>query len=577
MTLDRSILGVDVNRQWQQYDGDLALIDDVDNVYQALFNRLTCRYGDMAYFYSDYGSKLYDWLCTPSYQQNIDLLAEEVRIRVMEEPRVSKADVLINKINPYLLEILVNCTIDENDSFSGNFVLNTRTNELNMRGGEPTYLTLSLGRWNCPLTLITQKEIRVGESLRILCKVTNRYDEGIPIGCVDFYMGVHHIGTIDLVKGYADWTYTIPTNTPIGTYEITAHYRGIGRFASSIGTVTIKVVNKYTTITRYINNPNYGVAGEQICLPTSVKDINGGNVTGGEVYHYLNISRLYKLGTKLTISDMYKIAGDTSCVFQDATLIDGWGDPVQCGLVNFYINNGLGVLRATKTIIDNTYTTEKDPQYGCYYSKVVDETGANVWYGDFAWYLRKYHGGLQTSTLLPKETSMYKGFNDCIFAEVKDEDGLPVTDGEFEYYLKCLKMCQPYFSKTDLDYAFNIENNMNTFLSALVTDTNDFIVDDGGLVDFSFDDIPQNLTEDEKVNLAFDLTRLPVLFEANNGITNPNMRAMIVDSDDVIIDRGELITEETINGTVTSYVSNPDVDEDLDTIELKIKGNDIDG
>ena len=575
MTLNKAILGVDVNRQWQQYGGDLVLVDGVDNVYQAIFNRLTCRFDDMAYFYSGYGSKIYDWLCTPSYQQNLDLLADEVCQRVLEDPRISKCEVHIEKIDAYLVNIIVDCVIREHGNFSGNFVLNALSNQLYYGGSEPTYMRLTLGKWNCPLNEITIKEVRVEDSVKILCKVINKFNEGIPVGQVDFYIGTHFIQTVDVNKGYADYTYTIPSNMPIGTYDITAHYRGIGRFSSCMKSVQIRIVNKYTTKTRYINNPMFGVSGEQICLPTRVTDINGGNVNGGEVYHYLNIYEAFKLGTILKIEDVYKTLGDPSCVLHNATLIDGWGDPVECGLVNFYIGNGLGLLRATSTIIDNVYTTTRDPQIGLYYGKVKDEKNMNVFYGDLVWYLRKYNGGLKTTVTLPDTQTMYKSFTDCIFANLVDEDGIPVKDGDFDFYIRCLRACKPWQSKTVLDYATALEENMDTFLSALVTDFDDFIVD-GGEVDFSFDDTMLNV-DNPNESLAVDLTSLPISFNTNADLSSPYMRAMITDSDGVVIDVGEVVTEQTDAGTVTTYVSNNNLPVDEDTIEFRIGDNDIDG
>lgn len=566
-------LGVDISRQWQQYGSDLVLVDGEDNVYQALFNRLTCRYNDMAYFYSKYGSKIYEWLCTPSYQQNLDLLADEVTQRVLQDPRISKCKVFITKINSFLVNIEIDCVIKGTSEFTGNFVLNSRDNQLYYQGGESTYIDLTLGRWTCDLREIPIKEVRVGDTVKILCHVTNVFDEGIPIGQVDFYIGHHFIKTIDLEKGYADYVYTIPTNFPLGTYDITAHYRGLGRFASCKKTVQVKVVNKYTTVTKYINNPMFGVRGEQICLPTKVTDINGGNVTEGEVYHYLNINELNRLGTILKIEDVYKTLGDPSCVYHNATLIDGWGDPVECGLVNFYIGNGLGILRATKTVIDNTYVGIRDPQRGFYYGRIKDEKGANVFYGDFAWYLRKYHGGLNTITTLPDTQTMYKAFNDCIFANLTDEDGLPVGDGEFEFYIRQLKTCPPWFSKTRIDYATSLEENMDTVLSALVTDLDNFIVDSGE-VEFSLDDTLLTV-DNPNESLAVDLTSLPLSFRTSGDLSSPYMRAMITDPDGVVIDVGEVITEETENGRVTTYVSNDNVDDSMDTIEFRL--GDIDG
>ena len=77
-------MGVDVNRHWIVSNDDVVLIDGYENLYQAIFNRITCVLNDMAYFYTDYGSRVHEYFGEVMNKTTFKNLAEEVYTRLLE-------------------------------------------------------------------------------------------------------------------------------------------------------------------------------------------------------------------------------------------------------------------------------------------------------------------------------------------------------------------------------------------------------------------------------------------------------------------------------------------------------------
>lgn len=549
--LDKALLGVDVNRQWQQWNGDLVLIDGTDNVAQALFNRLTCRYNDMAYFYLNYGSRIREWMGRANYQQNLDGLANEVQLRVLEDPRVSDCEVECTKYDSYNVIIKIHTIINENQTFVSNFVLNTNSNTLNYFNGSKTYIKLTLYRWTCEKPK-KRYQVRPNGTLRILCKVLTPQDEGVPIGTVDYYLNNHFIKSVDIKKGYADCEYTMPYDSIKGTYILTAHYRGLGSFGSSKEQIELDVVDKLDTETKFKYKYLYGIAGKPVNFPVSVKDINGDNVTSGTVCYSLKIGGKWRLGTDLTISNMYKRYDEQRAVFQHSTLYDELGDPVPCGRVCYYIKNGDGILRATRNILSSTYMKETS-DVGFFNGRVKDEYDINVPFGKYCWWLRTSSGiPMETETKVT-DTTAYHGFQNEFTATITDEMNYPVQDGIFCWYVKCIRECKPFVTKTEIT---DVDvRNIKTFINATVKDIDGLNINES-TVCFNLSDLPIDITSED----------IP-----EEDLSPDGLYAMIVDQDGVVIDRGKFITE-TVNGNVVStYISSDEFVEDERTIKFKLQ------
>lgn len=565
-------LGVDVSRQWQQFNGELVLVDGVDNVEQAIFNRLSCIFDDMAYFYSNYGSHMRDYMGKVNVFNNWDLLANEVADCVLQDPRVSACECVVLPIDEWAVGLNIKATIFENDIFEHNLVLNKSSFQLYDSMGMPTYLLLDVGTWN--LDKEDTFQVRHGEPINIYCQVMTHGYQGVPIGIVDFYMDHQFIQSVEVDElGSADWVYNIPSTYPINNVNIIAHYRGLGRFASCKNSVDLQVVDKLDTITQFRSRTLYGAAGEFMCYPTGVHDINGGNVTDGKVVYSLNFTDKHQLGTMLSISDMYKVNGDdTSCVFENAILKDEFGDAIRCGIVNFYIRNGDGFIQATKTILSNSFALEDDVR-ACYNARVIDDHNKKVLYGNFEWYLRRTMIDVATSVSMPDYQSMKYGAEDCVTATVTDVDGYGVSDGVIEWFIRCFRGCRPYESITSLEDTFIDVDTLEGLISAIVTDADGYKLLEGDVM-FSFDDTPIDMETLDNMETTFNVSSLPLTFNLDREVAdNSNLAAMIVDSDGTVIDVGNLVSETVDDNTVVNYVSSDDVDIDEETVKIEIKEN----
>jgi phage baseplate assembly protein W len=553
-------MGVDVNRKWQLWNNDLILVNDFDNLYQAIYNRLMTTLNDMSYFYDEYGSRLKEYLGQPMKEHVLDSIAEEVVTELNKEPRISSSEVEVVKINSYKLAIHITCFIDEDDTFETNFVFNTLSNNLEYVGNEVTQIILDTGISTCPKTH-KMKGVKVGEPFDIKCKILNSYGNPVPIGIVDFSYGNIIFMSKEITNNNANIQYTFPEGTPLGTYRITAHYRGIGRFNNSTNYIDIEVTDKFPTETKYRQNLLTGYKGQKIHFPVTVNDVLGGKVNEGNVEYSIVLGDDLQLPSKIVAENMYTDSVNHA-IFSNAFITDKWGGIIDEGIVNFYIENGDGLAIATQTLLDNLfmdYNHQIDNSY-FYRSTVKDVFGKPVHGGQINYSYRKHGNTLTTNTLLPDETKVYHGIDNVFESTVTDEDNLNVTEGEVEYYIRHCSRCHPYPSKTITNTAYLKDQKL--FTHSTVTDE---------------DDIPL-----KKGSITYDFSETPIGFKTPDRIEkNTKYGAAIVDDKGNIIDIGNVISQTNKEGqSVTSYVSNDSVQEDDDLIRYEIIsdiGNDNNG
>lgn len=92
-------LGTDIHSSWAFDDtGDLVLVDNTDNVYQALVNRLTSPLDNLLY-YDDYGSDIHFYNGMRKNETTLDFLKIEIENRIIQDPRIQDFDV-----EPYITE-----------------------------------------------------------------------------------------------------------------------------------------------------------------------------------------------------------------------------------------------------------------------------------------------------------------------------------------------------------------------------------------------------------------------------------------------------------------------------------------
>lgn len=86
--------GTDIKRGWELTDdGDLKLVKDVDNVTQALVNRLKCDLHSLDLYYRDYGSLLSGFLGWKRNQATLDFIKLEVQNRLRADERIESFNV----------------------------------------------------------------------------------------------------------------------------------------------------------------------------------------------------------------------------------------------------------------------------------------------------------------------------------------------------------------------------------------------------------------------------------------------------------------------------------------------------
>lgn len=116
-------LGTDLNSNWEFKDGDLLLVENKDNLIQAIHNRLNTVYGSLDLFYYNYGSVLSNFLGWKHDDETLDFIRLEIEDTLGQEPRLSdfSVEASFNKDGKILINLFVFFN-DETD-FSLNLVL----------------------------------------------------------------------------------------------------------------------------------------------------------------------------------------------------------------------------------------------------------------------------------------------------------------------------------------------------------------------------------------------------------------------------------------------------------------------
>lgn len=99
--------GVDIDSSWSFNDaGDLNLISNDDNVYQAVVNRLTCPLDYFELFYEDYGSILHQYMGDLNDDDTLEFIRIEIENRLMQDFRL--IDFIVEVFNDGIERVKVN-------------------------------------------------------------------------------------------------------------------------------------------------------------------------------------------------------------------------------------------------------------------------------------------------------------------------------------------------------------------------------------------------------------------------------------------------------------------------------------
>ena len=118
-------LGVDFSSSYEFQDGDIVLVEDTENITEAIGNRLNTEYDSMSEYYSIYGSLLRGFLGDPSDDRTLDFIQLEVESVLQQDPRLEDASVEVYRSDT-TGQIIIGVTIsyDDDSDLELNLVLN---------------------------------------------------------------------------------------------------------------------------------------------------------------------------------------------------------------------------------------------------------------------------------------------------------------------------------------------------------------------------------------------------------------------------------------------------------------------
>ena len=118
-------LGVDFSSSYEFQDGDLVLVEDKENITEAIGNRLNTEYDSMSEYYNIYGSLLRGFLGDPSDDRTLDFIQLEVESVLQQDPRLEGANVEVYRTDTTgQLIIMINNVYNDDEELELNLVLN---------------------------------------------------------------------------------------------------------------------------------------------------------------------------------------------------------------------------------------------------------------------------------------------------------------------------------------------------------------------------------------------------------------------------------------------------------------------
>lgn len=88
-----SLIGTDINQDWNISNGDFVLVSDEENLIQSIRNRLNCTLDYLDYFYLEYGSVLKSFLGFKAEDKALEFIRIEIINSLNQDPRLEDFDV----------------------------------------------------------------------------------------------------------------------------------------------------------------------------------------------------------------------------------------------------------------------------------------------------------------------------------------------------------------------------------------------------------------------------------------------------------------------------------------------------
>ena len=122
-----SQIGADLSREWLFRDGDLIVVENEDNLNQAISNRLNTYIGSLNLFYEEYGTFLTELLGMQKDGVTLQFIQLEITKRLSNDPRLQNFTVSCDYTDNGV-KVDVDIIFDDNTDYALNYVLNEDTN-----------------------------------------------------------------------------------------------------------------------------------------------------------------------------------------------------------------------------------------------------------------------------------------------------------------------------------------------------------------------------------------------------------------------------------------------------------------
>lgn len=100
--------------KWSYENQDLVVVEDTDNMIQAILNRLNTNTDELDYLYDNYGCDLHQFLGLPTNETTLGLVKNVITDTLNQDDRIELIDLELSYKDTNTLNILLSCTFNDN-------------------------------------------------------------------------------------------------------------------------------------------------------------------------------------------------------------------------------------------------------------------------------------------------------------------------------------------------------------------------------------------------------------------------------------------------------------------------------
>lgn len=116
--------------KWNYTNGDVEVVEDTDDIVQAILNRLNTGTDELDYLYDNYGCDLHQFLGLKTDNTTLEMVKNVIADTLKYDERITLMDLTMSYQDANTLNILLTCTYDDN-AIEMDLTLNENGVELN--------------------------------------------------------------------------------------------------------------------------------------------------------------------------------------------------------------------------------------------------------------------------------------------------------------------------------------------------------------------------------------------------------------------------------------------------------------